>query len=129
MSSSSSAERGRGRLGRARLPIALAPVAFLAALVPAEAHQAVASAEPITLKVEGAPLGELSTSDLPLTPAFSPGTTDYVLRCRPGVNTVGLSLAGASGASIRVGSLSGAQVSSSVMLVENQELVTAAPGG
>jgi Arylsulfotransferase (ASST)/IPT/TIG domain len=128
MSSSSSSERGRGRWGRRRLPIAFAAVAVLTALTPADAHQAV-TADPVTLTVEGAPLGEITTSDLELSPAFSPATTDYLLRCHPGVNTVGITLAGASGGSIRVGSLSGPRVSSSVALVENQALVVEAPDG
>jgi hypothetical protein len=125
MSSASSGERGGRRWGRARLPIALAAAALIAALAPAEAHQAVA--DPLTLTVEGAALGDVATSGLALTPAFSPTTTDYVLRCHPGVNTVGVTLAGAGGTSIRVGSLEGPQVSSSVQLVENQALVIEAP--
>src|SRR5262245_5716948 len=125
MSSSSSGERGRRRGGRARLPIALATVVVLAALLPAEARQAVA--DPLTLTVEGAALGDVATSDLELTPAFSPTTTDYVIRCRPGVNTVGITLSGADGASIRSGALSGPRVSSTVQLVENQALVIEAP--
>jgi hypothetical protein len=125
MSSSSSGERGRRRWGRARLPIALAAVALVAALVPAEARQAVT--DPLALTVQGAPLGDVVTSGLALTPAFSPTTTDYVLRCRPGINTVGMTLAGAGGTSIRVGSLSGSRVSSSIQLVENQALVVEAP--
>jgi hypothetical protein len=128
MSSSSSSERSGGRWGPRRLPIALAVVAVLAALNPADAHQAVA-AGPVTLQVEGAPLGDISTSGLELTPTFSPGITDYTLRCRPGVNTVGITLAGASGGSIRVGPLSGPRVSSSVALDENQALVVESPGG
>jgi Arylsulfotransferase (ASST)/IPT/TIG domain len=127
MSSSSFAERGRGQRGRARLSIALAAVAVVAALLPAEARQAV-PADPVTLEVEGAPLSDLSTSGLQLTPAFSPSATDYVLRCRPGVNTVGITLTGASGGTLRLGSLSGPSVSSSVALVENQALVIEAPG-
>jgi hypothetical protein len=119
---------GGGRWGCSRLPTAFAVVAVLAALTPADAHQAVA-ADPVTLQVEGAPLGEIATSGLELTPAFSPGITDYTLRCRPGVNTVGLTLAGASGAAIQVGGLSGARLSSSVALVENQALVIESPGG
>src|SRR5262245_13987168 len=119
MSSSSSSERGRRRWGRARLPIALATVVVLAALVPAEARQAVA--DPLTLTVEGAALGDVATSDLQLTPAFSPTTTDYVLRCRPGANTVAITLSGTDGASIRIGALSGPRVSSTVQLVRSEE--------
>jgi hypothetical protein len=128
MSSSSASERGRQRWIRGRLPTAFATVALLLALTPSEAHQAVA-ADPVTLTVEGATLGAITTSGLELTPAFSPGTTDYTLRCRSGANTVGITLDGASGGSIRVGRLSGPRVSSSVTLVENQALVVEAPGG
>jgi Arylsulfotransferase (ASST)/IPT/TIG domain len=126
MSSSSSGDRGRRRWGRVRLPIACATVVVLAALVPAESRQAVA--DPLTLTVEGAPLADVVTSDLELTPAFSPATTEYVLRCRPGVNTVGITLAGEAGAAVSVGAVSGPRVSTSVQLVENQALVIVAPG-
>lgn len=122
---SSSSYRERRPWGRARLPIALATLAVLAALVPAEARQAVA--DPLTLTVEGAPLGDVATSGLELTPTFSPATTDYVLRCRPGVNTVALTLSGTGGASIRIGAVDGTRVSSTVQLVENQALVIEAP--
>ena len=58
-----------------------------------------------------------------LTPSFTASTTDYVLRCHPGANTFGITLTGASGGIVQVGSQSGTQVSSSVTLDENQALV------
>ena len=122
MSSSSSAEPRHGRRRRSRLAIALASIAVLTALAPANAHQAVPLG-PVTLRVEGAQLGDVTTSGLRLTPSFTASTTDYVLRCHPGANTIGITLTGASGGVVRVGSLSGTQVSSSVTLEENQALV------
>jgi hypothetical protein len=94
--------------------------------VPAESRQAVA--DPLTLTVEGVALRDVVTSGLELTPAFSPTTTDYVLRCRPGVNNVGITLVGTAGGAVSVGALSGPRVSTSVQLVENQALVIVAPG-
>lgn len=78
---------------------------------------------PVTLSVEGAQLGDVATSGLQLTPSFSASTTDYVLRCHAGANTFGITLTGASGGVVQVGSQSGTQVSSSVTLEENQALV------
>ena len=91
-------------------------------MAPANAHQAVPLG-PVTLRVEGAQLGDVTTSGLRLTPSFTASTTDYVLRCHPGMNTIGITLTGASGGVVRVGSQSGTQVSSSVTLEENQALV------
>lgn len=127
MSSSSSAEPGRGRRRRSRLPIGLATIAVLASTAPAVAHQAT-PASPVTLTVQGSPLGDVTTSGLELTPAFSASTTDYVLRCKPGANTFEITLAAASGGTIQVGSESGPEVSSSVTLTENQALVLDTPG-
>ena len=81
----------------------------------------------MTLQVQGSPLGNITTSGLELTPAFTASTTDYALRCGPGANTFRVTLAGASGGTIQVGSQSGPQVSSPVTLVENQALVVNAP--
>ena len=122
MSSSSSAEPRQRRRCRSRLAIALASIAVLTAMAPANAHQAVPLG-PVTLRVEGAQLGDVATSGLRLTPSFTASTTDYVLRCHPGANTIGITLTGASGGVVRVGSQSGTQVSSSVTLEENQALV------
>ena len=91
-------------------------------MAPANAHQAVPLG-PVTLRVEGTQLGDVTTSGLQLTPSFTASTTDYVLRCHPGANTFGITLTGASGGIVQVGSQSGTQVSSSVTLEENQALV------
>ena len=120
MSSSSSAEPWRGC--RSRLPIALATIAVLTAMAPANAHQAVPLG-PVTLRVEGTQLGDVTTSGLQLTPSFTASTTDYVLRCHSGANTFGITITGASRGIVQVGSQSGTQVSSSVTLEENQALV------
>ena len=91
-------------------------------MAPANAHQAVPLG-PVTLRVEGAQLGDVATSGLRLSPSFTASTTDYVLRCHPGANTIGITLTGASGGVVPVGSQSGTQVSSSVTLEESQALV------
>ena len=75
-------------------------------MAPANAHQAV-PLSPVTLRVEGALLGDVTTSGLRLTPSFTPSTTDYVLRCQPGANTFGITLTGASRGIVQVGSQSG----------------------
>ena len=69
---------------------------MLTALAPANAHQAVPLG-PVTLEVEGGQLGDVTTSGLRLTPSFTASTTDYVLRCHPGANTIDITLTGASG--------------------------------
>ena len=91
-------------------------------MAPASAHQAVPLG-PVTLRVEGSQLGDVTTLGLQLTPSFTASTTDYVLRCHSGANTFGITLTGASREIVQVGSQSGTQVSSSVTLEENQALV------
>jgi hypothetical protein len=109
-----------------RLAIALATIAVLVATAPAETHEALPTG-PVTLQVQGSSLGNVTTSGLKLTPAFTASTTDYALRCGPGTNTFRITLAGAPGGTIQVGSQTGPQVSSPVTLVENQALVVNAP--
>ena len=122
MSSSSATERMRGRWCRRRLPIALATIAVLMAMAPADTHEAL-PAGPVTLQVQGSPLGNITTSGLRVD-ACVHGLDDRLRApLRPGANTFRITLAGASGGTIQVGSQSGTQVSSSVTLVENQALV------
>ena len=106
------------------------PVAFEAeSTTPAAAdtsHYALVS-------VAGSPLGDLRVgAPYGLTPAFSPTTTDYVLRCNAGANRVTLTLSG-NGSPIEVGTsqqswpASGTSVSVSLSLLPNQAVVVYAP--
>src|SRR5262249_38312649 len=79
--------------------------------------------DPLVVRVEGGPLARVTTSTAVLAPQFSPSITDYTLRCHLGDNAVGVSLEAARGTAITVGSETGAPVSLSLDLVENQALV------
>jgi hypothetical protein len=93
----------------------------------AEPTRATEGLDPITIQVDGGPLAAIATSDPSLTPAYSPSTTDYILRCRSGGEPIELTLTAVPGATLRVGSHSGSEVRITVYLVENQALVVDAP--
>ena len=46
----------------------------------------------VTLQVTGTALGNVTSSPLALSPSFAGSTTDYVLRCQSGINTIQLTL-------------------------------------
>jgi hypothetical protein len=81
----------------------------------------------ITVDVTGSPLSDMSSSSLPLTPAFSPTDTDYVWYCAAGKNKITLSLA--STGTISVGSRTGPTISIQLSVVNNQAVIVAGPGG
>jgi hypothetical protein len=81
----------------------------------------------ITVHVAGSPLSEISSSSLPLTPAFAPADTDYVWYCATGKNKITLSLA--STGTISVGSRSGPTISIQLSVVSNQAVVIDGPDG
>src|SRR5437764_427047 len=74
----------------------------------------------------GSSLSSITATPSVLSPAFSPTTNDYVVQCQAGSNLVNLQLAAASG-TITVGTTTGATVTSTVLVVENQAIIVTAP--
>jgi hypothetical protein len=116
---------------------ALAGVAFvgLLSVVDAESsaaspHSTSGSITPVTLRVKGTPLTDITSTALPLTPAFTAADTDYVWYCNAGNTNESLTLASAGG-SITVNSgKSGSTVTlPHIKVVNNQAVVIDAPGG
>jgi Arylsulfotransferase (ASST)/PQQ-like domain len=73
------------------------------------------------------PLASLSVSPLSLTPAFSPSTFDYVLRCAAGTNSVTIDMSAVPGGSVQLIAPTTTQPAASqvvpVQLLENQAAV------
>jgi hypothetical protein len=105
------------------LSLAIVTVAVTTAAAAGPSGAAGGTPDPIVVQVRGSSLANIATSPLALAPAFSASTTDYVLRCGPGANTVEVTLTAESGGRLEVGSQSGATVSVRATLVENQALV------
>src|SRR3989449_10545752 len=82
------------------------------------AARSTGSGDPVTIQVQGSPLANITTSGPALTPAFSPSTTDYVLRCQAGANPISITFTAPPGGAVRIGLQSGSQVTASVTLVE-----------
>jgi Arylsulfotransferase (ASST)/IPT/TIG domain len=114
-------------------------LALVAATIPVSfvdepTTQAAVDTSPYALvSVVGSPLSDLTVSaPYALTPAFSPTTTDYVLRCNADANPVTMTLSG-NGTPIAVGTnqqtspVSGTSVSVSLSLVPNRAVVVYAP--
>jgi hypothetical protein len=101
-------------------------VVTTAAAEPRRAAVAAGGLDPNTIRVDGGPVADIVT-DPPLTPSYSPSTTDYVLRCGSSRGRIEATLTATSGASLRVGSQSGSEVHITTSLVENQALVVDAP--
>ena len=93
---------------------------------PPEAH-AGGSVDALTVPVTGAPLSSITSSPLPISPTFAPTTTDYVVRCESGINSIQLTLAGASGGSITIAGRRGGSVTVEESLMENQAVIISAP--
>ena len=114
------------------LALAAFPLVAVAAVTPATS--AAAASSPYALvTVAGASLSNVTVgAPLSLTPAFSPSTTDYALRCSAGTNRVTFAFTG-SGGPITVGTnqqasvVSGDVVNVSLNLVPNQAAVIYAP--
>jgi len=81
----------------------------------------------VTVQVSGAPLSNITSSPLDISPTFAQTTTDYVLRCQSGINTIQMTLSAASRGTITVGGRSGRSVTVQESLVENQALIVSAP--
>jgi hypothetical protein len=107
----------------ALLPILLSASAVVGTITP----EAARSADPV-IQVQGT-LESITTSGPALTPAFSPTTTDYVLRCQADANPISITFEASSGGTIQVGSQSGTHVTASATLVENQALIIEGSGG
>ena len=106
----------------------------LALAGPTEVDAAPTSASPYALvSVSGASLSDVTVAaPFNLTPAFSPSTTDYAIRCHAGSNQMSFALTG-NGGSITVGTnqrvsvVTGGVVEVSLNLVPNQAVVIYAP--
>jgi Arylsulfotransferase (ASST) len=90
--------------------------------------QAGGGLEAVTVQVLGGPIGNITTSPLGLSPAFAQTTTDYVLRCHSGINTIQLTLSAASAGKIAVGKNRGSSITIEENLVENQALIISGSG-
>jgi Arylsulfotransferase (ASST) len=99
---------------------------FAAIGVPQEAH-AVGGVAAVTVRVTGGPLGNVTSSPLAISPVFAGTTTDYVLRCQAGINTIQLTLDSLSGGVITIGGRSGSSIVVQESLIENQALIITAP--
>src|SRR2546425_12268313 len=112
----------------------LATCAFLSLLagsvasmgVPREAD-AGGGVDAVMVQVTGGALSNVTSSPLAIAPAFAGTTTDYVLRCQAGINTIQLTLSAVSGSVITIGGRSGNSISVQESLFENQALVISAP--
>jgi hypothetical protein len=75
----------------------------------------------------------VTVSPLPLTPPFSPSTTDYVLPCAAGTNTETVTAVAAAGGTVRivspVATAAAVSVAATVPLAENDALVVEASTG
>src|ERR1700730_4204448 len=85
---------------------------------PSEAH-AGGSVDALTVQVTGAPLSNITSSPLSLSPSFAPTITDYVWRCQSGINTLQMTLTAVSGGTITVAGRGGNTVTAQESLIEN----------
>src|SRR5919197_2151817 len=114
-------KRGKGVARLRRLLIMLSgalATAGLSALTSQPVHADVQTGAAV-IEVTGTPLSSITTAPPPLTPAFSQGTHDYVVRCQGGSNTITLQFAGSSGVP--------SPPSANVHVIENQAIVVRAP--
>ena len=102
------------------LPLLAASFASLG--VPRQAHAA-SLADPLTVQVSGGALSNITSSPLAISPVFAATTTDYVLRCKAGINTIQLTLDAVSDGAITIGGRSGKSIAVQESLFENQALV------
>jgi hypothetical protein len=93
---------------------------------PSEAH-AGGSVDAITVQVTGAPLSNITSSPLSLSPSFAPTITDYVWRCGSGINTLQITLTAVSGGTITVAGRGGNTVTVQESLIENQAVIINVP--
>jgi len=95
-------------------------------VMPREAH-ADTGVDAVMVQVTGGALSNLTSSPMAIAPAFAGTTTDYVLRCQAGINTIQLTLSPVSGSVITIGGRSGRSIPLQESLFENQALVISAP--
>ena len=76
-----------------------------------------------SIRIDGGPIGTITSSPLALTPAFDPSITDYVWRCQSGTNTINLLIGAAPGRTIKIGQRSGSSLQVTATLLENQALI------
>jgi hypothetical protein len=102
-----------------------AGLALLAGLAgqPSLTARAAPPQDQVTIQVNGSPLGSITTSPSALTPGFAQSTTDYIVRCQAGINTLTLTLSAVPGGTIQVGSQQGSTVNVSETVLENQAVV------
>jgi len=93
---------------------------------PREAHAEV-GVDAVLVQVTGGALRNISSSPLTISPTFAGTTTDYVVRCGVGINTIQLTLNAVPGSLITVGGRSADSISVGESLFENQALVITAP--
>src|SRR2546427_7586075 len=92
---------------------------------PREAH-AGTGVDAVMVQVTGGALSNVTSSPTAISPAFAGTTTDYVLRCQAGINTIQLTLNAVSGGAIAIGGRSGTSITIQESLFENQALVVGA---
>lgn len=115
-----------------RLALVAVPALLSASLAVAATPSSVragGSLDAVTIQVLGGPLGDITSSPLTLSPAFARTTTDYVVHCHSGVNTIYVTLTAASAGKIAVGNKRGRGVTIEENLIENQALIIGGPAG
>ena len=106
--------------------VGLLAVTLASYAVSSDAH-AGGGVDAVMVQVTGAPLSNITSSPLDISPTFAQTTTDYVWRCESGINTIQLTLSAVSGGTITVGGRSGRSVAVQESMVENQALIVSAP--
>ena len=85
------------------------------------------SVDALNVAVVGSPLSDVKSNPLSLSPSFDPTITDYVWRCKSGINRIQLTLTAISGGTITVDGSTGPAGVVQESLIENQALVVSAP--
>lgn len=93
----------------------------------AEASGTTTSGNEIYVTVTGAPIANISSTPLALTPTFGRGIVDYVWRCQSGSNPLQVTITAIAGGTLHIGDKRGTTLTVSQTLVENQALVITGP--
>ena len=106
--------------------LALLPAGFAVVPTTSEAR-AGGSIDALNVEVADSPLGDVESSPLSLSPSFDPTITDYVWRCKSGINRIQLTLTAISGGTITVDGSTGPTLAVQESLIENQAVIISAP--
>jgi Arylsulfotransferase (ASST) len=85
------------------------------------------SGNKIIVTVTGAPIANIASNPLALTPTFGRGIVDYVWRCQSGTNALQVALTAIPGGVLHIGDQQGSTLTIQENLLENQALVITGP--